>query len=260
LTISSIRFFADLRAFPEPSLTIERCNLRAPGCRATRSRGIIQRVEGHEANRLLSVQEVASRLGVKSDVVSYYVANGDLTSLDEGRLVAKGIDDVPLIREAEVARMLAAHDRLQGEDDVIYPKTIDEHPGLLAASQFLLALKNKEADAAFALSSEASREHFGKPVQLLRWWRNCLGGSAVDSTGLTSAVYTLHDEGAIAVRFVSDAPAGGVAFRRPTIVPGAVPIALVMEGGGWKVDYPLQVRRKEWEAQAGMVAEPQSEP
>jgi hypothetical protein len=27
LTISSIRFLADLRAFPEPSLTIERCNL-----------------------------------------------------------------------------------------------------------------------------------------------------------------------------------------------------------------------------------------
>jgi hypothetical protein len=212
-------------------------------------------MEARAANRLLSVRDVAARLGVKPDVVSYYVANGDLASLDEGRLVARGLDDVPLIREAEVARMQEAHDRLQDEEDVVYPKAIDEHPGLLVASQFLLALKNKEADAAFALSSKASQEHFGKSAPLMRWWRDYLGGSTVDSTGVTSAVYPLRGEDAIAVRFVSDAPSGGVTFRRPTIVPGAVPIALVKEGGGWKVDYPLQVRRKEWEALAGMVAE-----
>jgi hypothetical protein len=55
LTISSIRFLADLRAFPEPSLTIERCNLCGLG---------IVRAIAAPTTRLLAVGTLLSALGL----------------------------------------------------------------------------------------------------------------------------------------------------------------------------------------------------
>lgn len=199
------------------------------------------------------------RLGVSPNVVVYHVGAGDLVSLDEGRLVGQGLNDVPVIRESELARLRAAWDELHSADrdlDVVYPEAMDGHQGLVSASLFLMALQDKDAGGAFSLSTRASQLHFEKPRTLLRWWQEHLGGSSLVSTGVSRAVYTLPDHDAIAVRFVSDKSPSGVTRRYSTIVPAATPVALVAEDGKWKLDQALQERRSEWEAQAGIAVAP----
>lgn len=212
------------------------------------------------SNQLLSITEAAVRLGVSPNVVVYHVGKGDLASLDEERLVARGLSDVPVIRESELERLRSAWEELRaadGDSNVIYPKAMDGHQGLVTASLFLMALQDKDAEGAFTLSSRASQGHFSKPSALLRWWREYLGGgTGLYSTGIARAVYQLSDHDAIAVRFVSDRAPTGVTRRHQTIDPVATPVALVDEEGKWKVDHGLQEEQAEWQAQAGIAVDP----
>lgn len=208
-------------------------------------------------NPLLSVDEVGVELGVTPNVVAYYVANGELVSVDEGSLVGRGRNDIPLIRLSEVERLQAAWARLsaeKGQAEVVYPKSPEEHPGLMAATVFLYAVQEKNASEAFELSSEASKKHFGTAEKLLQWWRRYLGGPGLAKMGIASGVYTLRRHNALAVRYVSEAVPGGFVVRHTTVIPEAMPIALVHEADGWKVDYPLQERRGEWEQEAGTLS------
>jgi len=195
-------------------------------------------------NRLLSVEQVSRKLGTTPQAVARLIFNGVLASLDEGLLVGEGRYDVPAIRESVVLALL---DDLRArsfiEPQPIRPTTYDNELPSLAAFKFVIALRERNFDAAWDLSSSASRVQNRNPASLAEWWIDHLGVDQASEPSVATGMYPIP--GGLAVMYLPDSVPFAGRTRQPHPEYMA-PMALKWEDGRWVADQPLQARRADW--------------
>lgn len=173
--------------------------------------------------------------GTGIGTVTDLVAEGSLPTLDEGRLVASGHLDVPLIRTSW-ARALQRASR--GAERIVRPPSGDLlHPAVLAAADFHEALQIGDPTIAYERSSTASRRSRSSR-ELLDRWIGLLGKPPEDS-GIGSVVYSLAPLPALGARIFAEAPKLPRAVEEPTPASALAVLPLVDENASWRVDLGL---------------------
>lgn len=184
---------------------------------------------------LLSANAVARLYGTGIGIVTDLVARGDLLTLDEGRLIAAGQLDVPLIRASWAKALQRAS---PGAARVVRPPSGDLlHSAVLAAADFHEALQVGDAVTAYERSSAASRSG-RSPRELLDRWIELLGQPPKDS-GIGSVVYSLAPLPALGARVFAEAPKLPRTVEKPTPASALAVIPLIEENRSWRVDLGL---------------------
>jgi hypothetical protein len=190
---------------------------------------------------LLSVVQVARIYGTGIRAVVSLVERRKLPSLDEGRLVARGRLDVPLIRRSWATALQRDSPGASRRVDTVG----EMHPAVDAALDFHDALHALDAERTWLLSSRATRGEAG-PEDVLEAWRRELGSVLEEPSGIGTAVYSLAPLPAVAARVFADPPAVPRAVSRPTPAFMLTALPLVEEEDGWKVDLALYRDRESW--------------
>jgi hypothetical protein len=202
--------------------------------------------EGRSApDPLLSVVEVARLMGVGMPTAVRYVLGMGLRSLDEGELIKVERLDLPLIRRSELDRFA---EELEAELPPVpasqTPANLVENEAFLAAYHFVMSLQEGNLEGVWNTSSRASKEALESPKNLARWWGQYLDIASASEPGVASGVYSIDDK-TVAIKYMADTPASGGYMKVGTIVE-AIPLALVHDPEGWRLDQPTQDRCAEW--------------
>ena len=184
-------------------------------------------------------------MGVGTPTAVKYVAEMGLRSLDEGELIKAGRFDLPLIRRHELVRFASEiGERLPPAPESQTPVKLIENEAFLAAYHFVMSLQGANLDGVWNTASRASREALSTPEELTNWWSQYLGIATAPEPGVSSGVYPI-DENSVAIKYIADTPPSG-GFMRVGSVVEAIPLALVRDPEGWRIDQPMQERCAEW--------------
>lgn len=198
-----------------------------------------------KADPLLSVVEVARLMGVGTPTAVKYVLEMGLRSLDEGELVKAGHLDVPLIRRRELMRFATdIGERLPPVPASQTPGNLIENEAFLAAYHFVMSLREGNLEGVWNTASRGSKEALGTPNDLANWWGQYLDIATASEPGVSSGVYPISDN-AVAIKYMADTPPSGGFMKVGTVVE-AIPLALVRDPEGWRLDQPMQKRCAEW--------------
>jgi hypothetical protein len=198
-----------------------------------------------EIDPLLSVVEVARLMGVGNPTAVKYVAQMGLRSLDEGDLIKAGRLDLPLIRRRELARFATeTGEQLPPVPASETPAKLIQNEAFLAAYHFVMSLQEGNLEGVWNTASRASQEALNTPEELTSWWGQYLDISTASEPGVSSGVYPI-DEDSVAIKYMADTPPSGGFMKVGTVVE-AIPLALVRDPEGWRLDQPMQERCAEW--------------
>ena len=216
-----------------------------------RDGGIITRIASHGANPLLTISDVARRMGMSEKSAARLISSGVIRSLDRGLLAQSGRYDVPVVRESWL------HDVEEELDERgtsrIDPHAQGFHPAVQIVLAFLDALKQRDADAAHALSSARTRALYPERRNLLRDWRSQIGRSVLGKAAVATAAYPLPIDQAVAVRLMGDPLPFTIKVVKPAVFMAVAVLPLIPEEESWRLDLPLYQRRAEWLQHAGVL-------
>jgi hypothetical protein len=198
-----------------------------------------------ESDPLLSVVEVARLVGVGTPTAVSYVLEMGLRSLDEGELIKGQQLDLPLIRRSELARFTEElGEQLSTVPAPQTPASLIENEAFLAAYHFVMSLQEGNLEGVWETASRASKKALGDPKKLGAWWAQYLDIANATEPGVASGIYPIDDE-TVAIKYLADTPASG-GFMKAGAIVNAIPLALVHDPEGWRLDQPTQERCADW--------------
>jgi hypothetical protein len=190
---------------------------------------------------LLSLEQAAHLMQVSIETAGQSCRDGFIPSLDRGRLSARGIANVPVIRLSTILRI----QKLPAPSLVNNPE--ETHPAVQVVLRFQSALEHGDAHLVWELSSGASRVLAATEDDLLRQWSNVLDVPGVVAAGVATGVIAIEGTDAVCVRLIANPRPLTERIRTTTLVRMVHPLPLRLEPGGWRLDLPLFRRRLDWE-------------